>query len=509
MLCFEDVFVLSGEANQVCNFSNKILLKSVDAPENLIPTKVVASFVNKKRVRPLTDEIPSDCESEESDSIDEQGDDVNSIFDIETMSIDMLGDEGIVEQNQNGLDATTAEESDGWEMEDEMTLSLLQAQIKRLTTTWTNDATFCTKPAPFVQQTGPTIPADKEDPTDILIHLFTNELIETIVFKTNLYALQKSGGNANAFVATTCSEIKNFLGLNILMGMKSVPSYRDYWSSRIELRDSYISSSMSRDRFGWLLKTFLNSFAPNEHQAIDESMIRYKGRSSIRQFMPMKPVKRGYKVWMRCDQTGYVLQFQIYTGKIRNLTEKSLAERVVKDLSRNLVGKNHKLYFDNFFNSVPLQKDLLADKIYACGTARKNHYRVSTDGLIALKWMDRKAILFISNFHDPTKLETVSRRQKDGSREEITCLSLINDYNRHMGYVDKFDMLKSLYEIDRKSRKWWHRIFWFFLDATVVNSYIIFKSRLTNNMTLKQFRLSVVSGLIGADSETQAWSKKY
>ncbi|KAJ8930263.1 hypothetical protein NQ314_016957 [Rhamnusium bicolor] len=133
--------------------------------------------LNPDKLRQLIDEIPSDCESEESDIIDEQGDDVKSIIDIETMSTDMLDDEGIVEQNQNGLDATTSEESDGWEMEDEMPLSLLQAQIKRLTATWTSDATFCTKPAPFVQQTGPTIPADKEDPTDIFIHLFTNEVI--------------------------------------------------------------------------------------------------------------------------------------------------------------------------------------------------------------------------------------------------------------------------------------------------------------------------------------------
>nr|CAI5854380.1 unnamed protein product [Callosobruchus analis] len=28
-----------------------------------------------------------------------------------------------------------------------------------------------------------------------------------------------------------------------------------------------------------------------------------------------------------------------------------------------------------------------------------------------------------------------------------------------MGYVDKFDMLKSSYEVDRKSHKSWHRIF--------------------------------------------------
>ncbi|XP_050293785.1 piggyBac transposable element-derived protein 4-like [Anthonomus grandis grandis] len=215
------------------------------------------------------------------------------------------------------------------------------------------------------------------------------------------------------------------------------------------------------------------------YQAIDESMIRFKGRSSIRQYMPMKPIKRGYKVWVRSDETGFMSQFQIYTGKVSNLTEKSLGARVIKDLSRELVGNKHKLYYDNFCNSVKLQNSLLLEGIYACGTARKNRknmpndlrddkhlkrgesdYRVSTGGIVALKWMDRKSVLFISNFHDPANLETASRRKKDGSKEDVECPSLVNDYNRHMGYVDKFDMLKSLYEIDRKSRKWWHRIFW-------------------------------------------------
>lgn len=34
--------------------------------------------------------------------------------------------------------------------------------------------------------------------------------------------------------------------------------------------------------------------------SIDESVIAFKGRSTMKQFMPMKPIKRGFKVWACC-----------------------------------------------------------------------------------------------------------------------------------------------------------------------------------------------------------------
>ncbi|KAJ8950040.1 hypothetical protein NQ314_008046 [Rhamnusium bicolor] len=72
-----------------------------------------------------------------------------------------------------------------------------------------------------------------------------------------------------------------------------------------------------------------------------------------------------------------------------------------------------------------------------------------------------------------------------------------------MGGVDKADMLKSRYEVDRKSKKWWHRIFFYFLDLCVVNAYIIYKSRSEGaRLPLKQFRISVATGLIGAKNQT-------
>lgn len=67
----------------------------------------------------------------------------------------------------------------------------------------------------------------------------------------------------------------------------------------------------------------MNRYRPSEYQACDESMIKYKGKIiTLKQYMPKKPIKRGYKFWVRADQSGYVCDFHIYTGKLNDITEK-------------------------------------------------------------------------------------------------------------------------------------------------------------------------------------------
>ncbi|RZB40587.1 DDE Tnp 1 7 domain containing protein, partial [Asbolus verrucosus] len=131
------------------------------------------------------------------------------------------------------------------------------------------------------------------------------------------------------------------------------------------------------------------------------------------------------------------------------------------------------------------------NKTYTCGTVRKDRkglpddfnndknmsrgdydWRSTAKSIIAMKWMAKKGIYFLSNYHDPEALTSVNRRQKDGTLQEISCPKLVEDNNKHMRYVDKADMSKSCYELDRKSRRWWLQIFWHFVDVTVVNSFI-------------------------------------
>lgn len=52
-----------------------------------------------------------------------------------------------------------------------------------------------------------------------------------------------------------------------------------------------------------------NVYNTSSNLDVDESMIQFKGRSSFKQYMPMKPIKRGYKVWGLAEsKTGYILQ---------------------------------------------------------------------------------------------------------------------------------------------------------------------------------------------------------
>ena len=113
-------------------------------------------------------------------------------------------------------------------------------------------------------------------------------------------------------------------------------------------------------------------YNPSKNLAVDEAMIKFQGRSALKQYMPMKPIKRGIKVWVLGDSTnGYFSRFDVYTGK-QEIRHVGLGEHVVKKLTSELKRKNHHVYFDNFFTNVKLLEDLLEDGIYGCGTARRD-----------------------------------------------------------------------------------------------------------------------------------------
>lgn len=90
--------------------------------------------------------------------------------------------------------------------------------------------------------------------------------------------------------------------------------------------------------------------------------------------MPLKPIKRGYKVWARTDsKTGFLFQFQFYTGKGETV-ENGLGSSVVKSLSQPLIdeGLTAHIAFDNFFSSYDLLQYLYNHGIYSTATSRND-----------------------------------------------------------------------------------------------------------------------------------------
>ena len=96
--------------------------------------------------------------------------------------------------------------------------------------------------------------------------------------------------------------------------------------------------------------TCFTNYVLNRENSIDKAMIKFKGRSSVKQYMPKKPIRRGIKSWVRADShNGYICDFQIYCGKEGD-SGTNLGTRVVTSLSETLKHQYYHLCFDNFFH---------------------------------------------------------------------------------------------------------------------------------------------------------------
>ncbi|KAJ8868138.1 hypothetical protein PR048_031947 [Dryococelus australis] len=96
--------------------------------------------------------------------------------------------------------------------------------------------------------------------------------------------------------------------------------------------------------------------------------------------MPNKLIKRGYKIWALADK-GYVYKFQIHTSKEGNIVENCLGEKVS---SRN----------------------------------------------------DKRCMNLLSNFHYPEDKCEVSRKEKNGTAINVSCLKGLLYYIKCMNCVD-------------------------------------------------------------------------
>jgi hypothetical protein len=150
--------------------------------------------------------------------------------------------------------------------------------------------------------------------------------------------------------------------------------------------------------------------------------------------------KWGMKAWVLADSSnGYTWNWKLYTGKEEEQVQMGLAERVVLELVNDgrLENKGYIIVTDNFYSSPKLFRSLVEKGFGACGTARKNRKGIPPcvgkailqkgdvvssvgDGILSLKWKDKKDVLMLSTSHD-TSMVTKSRRSRtaEGGVEEI------------------------------------------------------------------------------------------
>ena len=178
----------------------------------------------------------------------------------------------------------------------------------------------------------------------------------------------------------------------------------------------------------------------------------------------------------------------------------------------------HKVYFDNWFNSIELQIVLWKQGVASIGTVRANrlkncnmpsHKKLAKNGrgsatvktchhdgvdLYAVKWVDNRSVTTLSTFVAIEPLKLVKRWDKKAKSEiKVPCPSVIMMYNKFMGGVDLLDSLLALYRIPVRSKKWYNRIIFGFLDMAVVQAWLIYRADCTNAAgTEKKFLLYLI-----------------
>ena len=368
-------------------------------------------------------------------------------------------------------------------------------------------------------------------PIDYFRSFFDTTIIDHIVSQSNLYAAQKDPSKP---LGLTACEFEKFLSVILLMAIIPILNSRSFWS--LDLRIIQVSDILSRRRFEEIkrfvhfndnsfmlppdhenfdklfkVRPFLdhlrrkyNSIAMPQTLCVDEQMIPFKGKSSLKQYMPGKPHKYGYKVFMLCSNKGIIHDFEIYSGKIQPLAgepDLGASSNIVVRLAQVIPsGRNHLLFFDNWFSSLPLMCHLAELKIFCLGTVRSNRLRgcilpsdkdikkkgrgsykekqckINNTTLRAIKWMDTKPVTLLTSFDSAHPLTSVSRYDpKTNRRIDVTCPNAIVTYNTNMGGVDLLDALIAFYRIKLRSKKYYHRLFFHFTDMTVVTSWLLYR----------------------------------
>ena len=199
--------------------------------------------------------------------------------------------------------------------------------------------------------------------TVFLIEIFSlgsglKELLELIVEQSNLYAHQI--GRNFTFIK---GELKAFLGINFTIVINKIA---EYWRVDNLIGNAGIQNAMIPNCFCEILQNlhftfnrkdgkiykafkrrsvidhlhskFSEVLSNDNEKSIDKHMVKFKGRSGMKQYIKPKPTKWGFKFWFRCSSKfGYLHQMDIYLGRKQTSEfNLGLGEEVVLQLTKDL-----------------------------------------------------------------------------------------------------------------------------------------------------------------------------
>jgi len=332
-------------------------------------------------------------------------------------------------------------------------------------------------------------------------------------------------------------ELQTWMGIQLLTGIVELPELNMYWDTKWGVGVDLVKTScLSRNRFyqisrvfhldegvgsqtskkfiklqNLLLTRFQECIKPSKELSLDEAMVHFEGRSSVKVLMPDKPIPEGFKFYCVCEaQSGYLLNCFLCETP-------STVERICSDLLEPFFGQGHHVYLDNFYSTVGVFESLLGQGIYCTGTFKKNrlpqplkslwnkqsmrkwergNVEWSVHGHILFSAMkDNKAFIVGSTTATTQSFTNWTRKLKGGGKVQFNPPTTVSNYVQFLRGVDILDQRRSYYSAEtRKNKKGWKKIFLFLLDAAIINSWIL--SQTTKR--LLDYRMALIRKLISS-----------
>ena len=430
---------------------------------------------------------------------------------------------------------------------------------------------------------------DCTEPIQFFDAIYRPYEIKCLVKQTNIYRKQQK---LTHFKKVTYEEMRCFLGLLLWTSLVPLPSLQAYFKLSKVYYLQHFREHITRDRFEELFKLLhlannrkipehldsarrfkaklgkqlanvcANSarlLTPARGLSIDEMMVKFYGRSVVRQYMPAKPHKYGVKLWsICCSCCGYSLTQSIYLG---GSVESEGGRDVVLELAEPYFDKGHVIYCDRFFSHLDLAAYLRSRSTGLVGTANTKTLPLDLQHLVnvmhpltwaykwfnlkakiitqkrkmanlpeleaeepvcLLVWMDKKyrtankQVVFITNCLPaiPTSIQrdcqqkNIRDENKHYTRQLISSPPVLKAYNNFMGGVDRHDRLVGQHSIPLTTKRGYMKVFYHLLDSAVVNAWILYKTAkqekgewnmaAKNRHTLAWFKECVLLSLCGS-----------
>jgi len=258
-----------------------------------------------------------------------------------------------------------------------------------------------------------------------------------------------------------------------------------------------------------------------EFISVDEEILKFKGRTKMKQYIKDKKHKWGFKIYTVSEPSGYTLKIKVYAGKEAEETPGDMlkTEFIILDILDDFKQKGFKVTLDRGFGSVSLIEKLdekgfgvlcvmlptrkrfpavlkKRSKDNPGGLSLKPNKTktVQLNNITIMAWRDRRTVYHGTNYISASMVQK-TRRKKGGGEETYDRPAMNEMYCKTMKGTDMLAQRESYYTSERKTIRWYKKFYIHFIQILELNSFLLHQEVTENRMRHIEFRMELINEL--------------